>query len=123
MAWAGCRGDAPDVTHAVLVNQAMPRHPIASESVRLQLSTALHRRARSVTMSRVDGTHANPEQAWKDIGSPEYLKADQVELLLAASLVVHEPTAFRADAGVLVIDTVLEPQSVNHLRIEWESAP
>jgi xylan 1,4-beta-xylosidase len=123
VAWAGGSSQAQDSTHAVLINQAMPRHPIASEAVLLQFRNAPQATVKSVTLARVDGQHANPEQAWKDMGAPESLKPDQVALLLAASRVTHEPVAFRIEAGVLEIEAVLEPQSVNHLRIEWGAAP
>jgi len=122
--WAGrCAADEERRAGVLLINQAMPRHPIASEPVRLRLAHATGRRAKSVTLGRVDDDHANPERAWRESGAPEYLSPAQVEALEQASQTVAEPIDCRGRAGMLEVDLVLAPQSVNHLRIEWEAAP
>jgi xylan 1,4-beta-xylosidase len=36
-------------------------------------------------IQRIDNEHCNPKQMWKDMGSPAYLKADQIQQLLEAS--------------------------------------
>jgi xylan 1,4-beta-xylosidase len=102
----------------------MPRHPVSSEAITLELTNGPARRVKAVSVARVDVAHANPEQAWKDMGSPEYLKPDQVQRLLLASQAEPEPLAWRLGAsGLLAIDIVMAPQSVNLIRIEWETAP
>lgn len=109
-----------DATTIVLVNLAMPEHPIGSESVRLRLTHRPDVVARAAKLARIDDGHVNPERAWREMGKPEYLNPKQVEVLTEASNPVDEPIAFIADNGLLEIGLVLAPQSVNRLRIEWQ---
>ena len=123
MAWVGLDADALATTNAVLINHAAPRHPIAPEPVTLRLAHAPNVTPRRVTVARVDAHHANPEAAWKLMGAPEYPSPAQVEQLMAASLLNAEPIAFALSPSGVDIDLVLAPQSVNHLCIEWHTAP
>lgn len=111
-AWAGR-------DNVVLINQAMPRHTIATEAVRLRLAHGADARAGRVTLFRIDEQHANPERTWREMGAPEYLKPAQVEVLMQASQVVPERLAHRQDGGVLEIDLEIAPHSVNRVHIEW----
>jgi xylan 1,4-beta-xylosidase len=120
--WVGLGEQALAATNAVLVNQAAPRHPIAPEPVTLRLAHAPGVTPRHVTLARVDAGHANPEQAWKAMGAPEYPSPAQIEQLTAASLAVAEPLEFVASPGRLDLALVLAPQSVNHVCIEWQAA-
>jgi xylan 1,4-beta-xylosidase len=124
-AWVGRESiHADNEATAILINQAMPRHPLSSEAITLELANGPTRQVKAVSVTRVDATHANPEQAWKDMGSPEYLKPDQVQRLLLASQTEPEPLAWRVgESGLLAIDIVLATQSVNLIRVEWEPAP
>ena len=65
-------------TDVLLINQAMPTHAISTETVKLQLAHVSNRKARTVTLARVDEEHANPEGAWRALGAPSYL--DQKEI-------------------------------------------
>ena len=116
--WVGTR--AVDSTPLVLINQAMPQHSIASEHVRLNLLHRAKQIPTRVTIARIDNEHANPEAAWKAMGSPEYPSATQIAALTSASQTVAEPLSFQDENGTLQIDLVLAPQSVNHVRIEWQ---
>jgi xylan 1,4-beta-xylosidase len=124
-AWVGrqcIHGD--NEANAILINQAMPRHPVGSEAITLELANGPARQVKAVTVTRVDADHANPEQAWKDMGSPEYLKPNQVQRLLLASQTGPEPLAWcLGDSGLLAIEIVLAAQSVNLIRIEWDATP
>jgi len=108
-------------TQALLINHALPRHEIAAESVRLRL---LHGGARmtpaAVTLRRIDSTHANPEQAWRDLGAPEYPSPAQVQKLMAASVPQPQALEFTEDAEGIMLELVLAPQSVNSIHIEWQ---
>jgi xylan 1,4-beta-xylosidase len=124
-AWVGRQGIHGDnEANAILINQAMPRHPVGSEAITLELANGPARQVKAVTVTRVDADHANPEQAWKDMGSPEYLKPNQVQRLLLASQTGPEPLAWcLGDSGLLAIEIVLAAQSVNLIRIEWDATP
>jgi xylan 1,4-beta-xylosidase len=105
--------------NCLLINQAMPNHAIASEPVTLRLAHHRNRRARRITVFRIDEQHANPLRAWIDMGSPEYLTPAQVESLMQASELRGELLTHRYAGGALEIDLVLAPQSVNRLQIDW----
>jgi xylan 1,4-beta-xylosidase len=120
--WVGRTGSRPERTDVVLINQAMPRRAIEGESVRVRVTHAAYMSAKSVTIARVDDTHANPERVWREMGAPTYLKPAEVAALTKASEATPEPIRFIASAGTLEIDLVLAPQSVNHLQVEWVPA-
>jgi xylan 1,4-beta-xylosidase len=121
--WVGRRASEPDRSAGVLlINQALPRHPIAGESVRVRLLHSAAIRAGAAWLTRIDDDHANPERAWREMGSPTYPQPAQVEELLAASATSPEALPFRADEGMLEIDVRLAPQSINSVQIEWQAA-
>jgi xylan 1,4-beta-xylosidase len=103
-----------------LTNYAMPRHKIASHSVRVQLVGVS--RPVSAQLSRIDDDHANPRRAWQDMGEPDYPSARQVEALHAASALRPEPHPLRVSEGSLEFDLVMPPQSVAVLKIELASS-
>ncbi len=112
-------GAGQDATNMLLINQALPRHAIAAESVGLQLTHGRQQRPRAVSVRRIDEDHANPARAWRDMGKPEYLSPEQVRTLTDASQTVAEPLPCQCESGTVEIDLILAPQSVNHLQIEW----
>jgi xylan 1,4-beta-xylosidase len=120
--WLGAGTTAVEPTHVVLINQAMPRHAIQPEPVRLHLAGAGGRSVAAVTIERVDEDHANPERAWRDMGAPDYPTPAAVCALLSASQVSAEPLQCTSRAGALEIDVVLAPQSINLVRIAWSPA-
>jgi xylan 1,4-beta-xylosidase len=105
--------------NCLLINQAMPGHAIASEPVVLRLIHRRNRRARRVTVFRVDEQHANPLRAWIEMGSPEYLTPAQVETLMQVSELRGEPLPHRYSGNALEIELILAPHSVNRVQIDW----
>lgn len=97
-----------------VTNYAMPRHPIASEAVRMRLSGVS--RPLSALLSRIDEDHANPRRAWQDMGEPDYPSPRQVESLHSASTLRSEP--LRVAEGSIEFDLVMPPQSVAAVKIE-----
>lgn len=120
--WVGEPRDGATASHVVAINQAMPRHPIGDEQLLLHLVGRSGRRARAVTIARLDERHANPAALWRSWGAPDYLSPAQVATLREASEPRPEPLPFSADGARLKIDCTLMPQSANLLRIEWEPA-
>lgn len=118
--WVGQdRGGAVTEVRALFVNQAMPRHAIADEAVRLRLAHSERKPPRSVSITRVDADNANPVRAWQAMGEPEYLSATQRDALLAASALVVRPCPFQVENGATVIAFDLPQHSVAQLHIEW----
>ena len=117
--WVGTGADTSLTNSVVLINHALPRHPIALERVTLRL---LHREGvvpRAMVLSRIDADHANPERAWHEMGSPEYPLPAQLTALMTASQPVAQAVAFETGGCVVSVALTLAPQSVNQLTIEW----
>ncbi|MDL2353887.1 MAG: glycosyl hydrolase [Pseudomonadota bacterium] len=118
--WIGDSAGDATVAHVLCINQAMPRHPIGAEDIALRLNARPGQRARAVTLACIDDAHANPAQAWRAMGQPEYLSPAQVAALKAAALPLPVALAFCQDGAELALDFALAAQSVTLLRIDWE---
>ncbi len=103
--WQGCVGSG----HAMLALRADWRHDPASCRA-------------AATIERVDDDHADPQRSWQGMGSPEYLRPTQVQMLMDASRVVAQPLAIRQERGRASVDVVLAPRSVNLVHVSWERA-
>jgi xylan 1,4-beta-xylosidase len=116
---------APDddgVTTVLLLNVAMPRHPIATELVGVTLQGLNGRRPKSALLSRIDDTHANPQAEWLRMGSPEYPHPHQVDALELASAVVPEPIEMTGDGRRAGFALALPANAMALVRIEWETS-
>ncbi|MDT7858368.1 hypothetical protein RQM47_17090 [Rubrivirga sp. S365] len=94
----------------LLTNHALPDHDIETASVRLVLDGAPDPSA--VTVERVDEDHANARRLWESMGEPDYLSAEQVESLHAASGMVPEPIEWSRDGEALVVEIDLPAHAV-----------
>ena len=94
----------------LLTNYALPRHPIATETIQMNLGNA--QPPIQATIRRIDSDHANAKQRWQEIGSPEYLSAAVVTELHAVSRCEPEPHPFDFRDGALGFDVILPPLSV-----------
>ena len=102
---------------ALLTNFALPRHPIAEETVHLTLTHAGEPVA--ATIRRIDADHANAKRRWLQMGSPEYLGPALVEELDVASRCGAEPQPFVWRAGTLDLDITLAPLAVAAVTFEF----
>jgi len=94
----------------LLTNYALPRRPIATETIQIKLGNAPP--PAQVTIRRIDSDHANAKQRWQEMGSPEYLSAAAVTELHTVSRCGAEPQRFDFRDGVLGFDVILPPLSV-----------
>ena len=113
-AWAIRKNDTATI---LITNLAMPRHPIQTELLNLQLSDASA--PRSAWIERIDEDHANPRRLWQTMGEPEYLSALQVEQLQAASTLRKEPQPWTQRRGTVELAVAVPPQSVAAITIEF----
>ena len=114
---------ADDATSTVLlINVAMPRHPVATEVVTVQLAGLKGRQPRAALLSRIDDEHANPQAEWLRMGSPEYPHPHQVDALNLASTVTPERIALEAGDGQVSFTLPLPANAMALVRIEWEPA-
>jgi xylan 1,4-beta-xylosidase len=94
----------------LLSNYALPRHPIATETIQIKIGNAplpIH-----ATIRRIDSDHANAKQRWQEMGSPQYLNAAAVAELNAVSRCEPEPHPFDFKDGALDFNVTLPPLSV-----------
>jgi xylan 1,4-beta-xylosidase len=108
-----CKGHALTV---LLTNHALPRHPVETEQVRVRLINAPERCF--AYAERIDETHANPKRAWREMGAPEYLSAEQVGRLEEASRMRKEPYPCIYKGGALIFSITLPPQAVAAVTVE-----
>ena len=94
----------------LLTNYALPRHPIATETIRIKLANA--QPPTEATIQRINSDHANAKRRWQEMGSPEYLSATAVAELNAASRCQPEPHPFEFRDDALVVEAILPPLSV-----------
>ena len=94
----------------LLTNFALPRHPIATEMIRISLAGA--RRPAEASIRRIDADHANAKRCWQEMGCPGYLSKADVAELDAASQCKPEPLPFDFRDGTLCIDVSLPALAV-----------
>ena len=100
-----------------VTNYAMPRHQIATESVRVRLAGA--QRPLSAMLSRIDDDHVNPRRAWEEMGEPNYPNPHQVEAMHAASALRPQAHPLCVAEDHIGFDLAMPPQSVASLKIEF----
>jgi xylan 1,4-beta-xylosidase len=101
----------------VMTNFALPRHPVATESVTIALTGA--ETAAEATIQRIDLEHANAKRRWEQLGSPAYLSASMVTELEAASRLRKEDQPLLSHDGILQLHLTLPPQSVAAIEFSY----
>ena len=101
----------------LLINHAMPRHPINTEIVRLKIASS--RQPRAAHSQRIDEDHANPRRAWQEMGSPDYLSAALVAELSGVSECESKSHPFDYQNNDLSFEVTLPPLSVAAITFEF----
>ena len=94
----------------LLSNFALPRHPIAEETIVVTLANAPA--VGGATIRRIDSDHANAKARWLQLGSPEYPNGAIVEELQAASLCSAAAQAFDVRGDAIGLKVCLPTLSV-----------
>ena len=110
--------DANSVT-VLLSNFALPRHPIASETVHVELGNTPQ--PASATIRRVDADHANAKALWETMGTPEYPSPEMVGQLHASSAMLEEQQPVTWFDRTLEFDVTVPPLGVAAVRLEFAS--
>lgn len=114
-AWVTRKQD--DTVTVLLVNRAFPKHDIRTEVVTVSLDCL--RKPLEITVERIDNTHCNARQTWKEMGSPEFPSAQQLDILQAASRLLREPlTADPYEQGI-EFTLSLPPQAIAAVRLKY----
>lgn len=92
----------------LLTPQSHDVDKIDSHNVELEIPLA----AKSVTVYKIDDTHCNPKQVWTDLGSPQYIKPDQVELIKQQTKLVGEKCDFVVNGDTTTIKVSIQTNDV-----------
>jgi xylan 1,4-beta-xylosidase len=103
----------------LLTNHALPRHPIETTHVHVQIANGPCPLA--AYAERIDEEHANAKRVWQEMGAPEYLRQHQVEKLQEASEVVRQPHPWSFQNGTLHLDIRLLPHAVAAITVEFDT--
>lgn len=117
-AWA-VRGEGGATV--LLTNHALPRHPIATEQVRIHLAGAP--RPDNVYVERIDDDHANAKRLWVEGGKTQFPPPAEVERLREASRLVREPQPCKYEGGSVVLELSLPPHAVAAVTLEFPPDP
>ncbi len=93
----------------LLSNHQVPRSPIEAENVTLYVAGI--KSVCSAYMGRIDDTHANPQRAWVEMGSPVYPTRGQLKTLMEASQVATEYIKWVPDGDGITVELNIQPHS------------
>jgi len=105
-----------DAVTVLLTNHALPRHPIETESVHIQL-TGLPA-PRNVYIERIDDDHANAKRLWIEMGKPAIPTPREVEQLRTASQILRELLQWKYEAETLHLDIAMPPHAIAAITVE-----
>lgn len=106
-----------DAVNVVIVNLALPRHPIKPEAVDIELfglPAIAGAQAR-----RIDADHANAKAKWKLQGEPRYPNAAEMAALINASKLQDEAVELRVEGKTLRFEIKVKPQSVTAVELRF----
>ena len=101
----------------MLTNFALPRHPIATETVSFVLKGAPS--VAGATIQRIDLEHANAKRRWEQLGKPEYLSAAMVAELDALSRLQTEVQPVVRDGATFRLEVTMPPQAVAAIQLTY----
>jgi hypothetical protein len=99
----------------LVTNGALPRHPIRTEHVVVEVHGA--KQIASAFLERIDDDHANAPRAWLEMGQPERPLPRQVAALETASALVPVPAAFRMEGDTATFEVNVPPQGAALLTV------
>jgi hypothetical protein len=101
----------------LLTNHTTPGHSIEAEQIEMRLDNAPQ--PQQAQVQRIDRAHANPKLTWEEMGQPEYLSEQDVEVLQEASLLKKEKQLISYKDGSVSLKTNLPPHSVASITIDF----
>lgn len=100
----------------MITNSVLPRHPVATEKVSIELKNILE--PGSVYIERIDNDHCNTRGAWVKMGSPGTLKPHEVKELERLSELVREPHSFSFTDQRVLLEIEMPPLGTALLTVE-----
>ena len=105
-----------DAVTVLLTNHVLPRHPIRSESVHIQLTGLLS--PRHVYIERIDDDHANARKLWIEMGSPALPRPREVEQMRTASQIVREALQWNYEGDTLHLGVTMPAHAIAAVTVE-----
>jgi xylan 1,4-beta-xylosidase len=102
----------------LLVNHALPKHPIKPEKVKIVLINASKKCL--ATVQWIDDSRANPKKLWLKNGKPEYLSASEVKRLIKASEMKKENLKCNFVNSTINFEVIMTPHSVAAITLKLE---
>jgi xylan 1,4-beta-xylosidase len=93
----------------LISNHQVPRAPVSAEQVSITVEGINSLRKASLT--RIDETHANPQKAWVEMGSPTYPDKFQIQKLMEASETAEELVDWVAEGSGISVNLLIQPHS------------
>ncbi len=111
----------PDAVTVLVTNHVLPRHPIKTESMHVELKGLLS--PRNVYIERIDDDHANAKRLWIEMGKPALPTEREVEQLHVASKIVREPLPWKYEARTLHLKFTMPPHAIAAITVELAPKP
>ncbi|MEO8748396.1 MAG: glucoamylase family protein [Rhodanobacter sp.] len=111
---------AVDTATIVIVNLALPLHPVKAETVNLEFFHLPE--VESAQALRIDARHANAKATWKLQGEPRYPTPDEVAEMIAASRMKPQKTRLAAQGKTSTMEIKVQPQSVTAIELHFAPA-
>ena len=108
------------VIKILLVNHALPRHPISRVRTRVHLTPSS--KPVDAWVERIDEQHGNAKRRWLALGAPEYLDSKAVEQLHQASLLQQQPCRWTWRERQTHLEIELPPHAVAALTVKLRPA-
>jgi xylan 1,4-beta-xylosidase len=100
----------------IACNSALPRQTIANEEVEVRIQSTFL--VKSAFIERIDEEHANPQAAWKKMGSPDSLTPAEVKGLERESLLVRESFVVKKANNSIILSMTIPPQGIVCITLE-----
>jgi len=111
--WIVCK---KGIVNILLTNSALPRHAVKTELININLNNI--KKIKKAYIERIDDTHANARVTWSEMGSPDYLSPEQVEVLELSSTLIKEPLLFRSKKDSVLLEIEIPPQGTVLVTLE-----
>ncbi len=101
----------------VIVNLALPLHPVKAEVVNLELFNLPD--IERVSQRRIDQEHANAKATWQLQGEPRYPAPDEVAAMIDASQLRTDTSTLNGEGKTRTLEIKVAPQSVTTIELHF----
>lgn len=106
----------PGLIKILITNWTLPKHKIKNEIINIQIEDV--KKILCSYIERIDETHANARNAWVEMGRPNYLSFEQVNLLESASSLMKEQVSVFKKNNSIFVEIEMPPQGTACITLE-----